>query len=64
MSKPSKRGNVTTTTSTSSTNIKDEQQLEPENKGFDKNTLILVTLFISACTFMFLVLYNFPALTE
>jgi positive regulator of sigma E activity len=29
-----------------------------------RNTHILILLFLSSCTFMFLVLYNFPALTR
>ena len=63
MSKPSKRGNVTHAPTTSEVPA-DDKQLEPEKKGFDKNTIILLSLFVSACTFMFLVIYNFPALSE
>ena len=28
-----------------------------------RNTYILIAMFLGSCTFMFLVLYNFPALT-
>lgn len=60
MNKPVKRGNVAQSTQSPST----DQPLQPENKGIEKNTIILIVLFVSACTFMFLVIYNFPALTE
>ena len=29
-------------------------------QGFDSKSFLLLLLFLSACTFMFLVLYNFP----
>ena len=31
-----------------------------EVQGFDSKSFLLLLLFLSACTFMFLVLYNFP----
>ena len=36
------------------------RQSEEQDK---RNTYILIAMFLGSCTFMFLVLYNFPALT-
>ena len=41
----------------------DDDKYAPKVEG-DSNTYILLGIFLTACTFMFLVLYNFPALTE
>ncbi|TNV79448.1 hypothetical protein FGO68_gene6878 [Halteria grandinella] len=43
--------------------VEEEKPIELEATD-KRNTRILIVLFLSACTFMFLVLYNFPALTQ
>lgn len=37
---------------------------DSQQSTFDRKTIALILLFLSACTFMFLVLYNFPSITE
>ena len=54
--------------------IKDKEALQKPTEGNhlvqdlpstkDSSSYILLAMFITACTFMFLILYNFPSMTE